>query len=264
MSNVGAVIFANNVDSLNYTHLAEFAADKISRHLEIPVTIISDENIASKYSVIGLNYNKHNIRYLTDYGKTTWLNMGRTRALELSPYDRTLVLDADYIINTDTLKTYLNTPVDFAIAREMYDPTTGNAFTVKLGSGQIDQCWATVMIFEKSNLAEKIFQLAEHVLNHYSYYHRLYDFKPAPLRNDYAFSIACHLLGGYGQLKFDMPGFQMVNCDFDTSVELVEDNSIVVSKLKNISGKTKRSLLRIHSDVHIQHKVSLLNGIYNV
>jgi hypothetical protein len=243
MSNIGAVLIANNTDRFNYEKLARISADKIERNLNIPTTIINVQK-------------EHNQRYV-NFGRVDWLNMGRTQAYELSPYDRTLLIDADMFVHTNTLTAHLNSNVDFAIARQMYDPTTGSYYVQNLGKSKIEQTWATIVIFNKSTLAKSIFDLAQHVLDHYRYYSLLYNFKDFPLRNDYAFSIACHILGGYGQKKFDIADYSLVNCDFNTDIKEINGDNILVTYNNN----KKKYLQRIRSDVHIQNKSSLFGLI---
>ena len=128
---------------------------------------------------------------------------------------------------------------------------------MKVGKTQVDQTWATLIIFNKSFQAESIFKLAQHVIDNYRYYSLLYNFKDFPIRNDYAFSIACHLLGGYGQRKFDIVGYNLCNCDFQTHVKQIDQNSVLVTYKK----ENKTDVMRIKSDVHIQDKVSLFEAI---
>jgi hypothetical protein len=244
MSKVGAVIIANDTEKFSYYELARIASERVTRHLGIPCSIINSDYY-------------YNSRFLSKtQEKIEWRNMGRTGAYDLSPYDRTLLIDADFLINTDALLPHINCSNDFAIARTIFDPTTGYKYVMKVGKSQIDQCWATVMIFNRSETAKNIFKLAQHVLNHYDYYHKLYNFNASPLRNDYAFSIACHLLGGYGLKKFDIANYSMPNCDFNTEVLEINKDDVLIKYTKE-----KTFVQRIKSDVHIQDKISLFEAI---
>lgn len=262
MSNIGAVIIANNSEKFNYVQLAEECAKRVKYHLNIPIAIISEHEIQSQTfdKVIHCTSHRPNQRLLGQ-NKYEWKNLDRIKAYELSPWDRTLLLDADLFINSNALKNHLNTTFDFAIARTCYDPTTGYDYVQKLGKTSIDQVWATLMIFNKSDLANKMFMLAEHVLDHWDYYHKLYNFNSFPLRNDYAFSIACHLLGGYGNTKFDLANYKLTNCDFNTKIKEIKFNNVLVSYKKQHGTQIKNYVQRIKSDVHMQDKISLFENI---
>lgn len=261
MSDVGAVLLADNTDKFDYIRLAEIAAEKIKQQLNIPVAIISTSTIESNIfdRCIVTEPQKLQNKRLVANTKVSWLNLNRTKVYDLSPWDRTLLIDADLFVNTDTLTNHLAANFNFAIARNMYNPTTGDEFVQKLGKTQIDQTWATLIIFNKSSLAKHIFEFAEYVLENYEYYHKLYNFNFFPLRNDYAFSIATHLLGGYGQTKFDIANYKLANCDFTTTIEQINHNNVLVSYMKN----NKKYIQRIFNDVHIQDKTSLFERINN-
>jgi hypothetical protein len=260
MSNTGAVIIANNTDNFDYIKLAEVAATKIKINLGIPVALITGSDIESDIfdKIIQLDPKETNKRYIREYaGHVSWLNMDRTAVYDLTPWDRTLLIDADFFVHTDALKNHLLSTADFAIARKLYDPTTGNDYVLKLGKSQIDQRWATVMIFNKSTVAKSIFEMAKHVFDHWYYYHKLYNFNFAPYRNDYAFTIACHLLGGYGTTDFDISNYTMPNCDFNTRINQLNMENILISYDKIVNTQPKTFVQRIKTDVHVQNKASL-------
>jgi hypothetical protein len=245
----GCIILANDTDEFQYTKLAKLAAARVSKHLGIPVEIISDEVDRENHRVIrGVN------------SKLKWKNLNRTKIYDITPWHRTLVIDADYIVNSDTLAAHLDADFDFAMVCDMYNPMTGDVFKPMMGYSTIQQMWATVMIFNKSDMAAKIFAMADHVLQHYEYYAKVYCCPPRPLRNDYAFTIACHLMGGYGNSDFALRGFRMANCDFNTKILEINENDVLIAQDRE-QGKTHIQRLR-GMDVHLQNKVSLF-GLIN-
>ena len=64
MSNIGAVIIANNTNEFDYIKLAEVAANKIKTHLDIPVALISGAEVESDVfdKIIQLNPKETNKR----------------------------------------------------------------------------------------------------------------------------------------------------------------------------------------------------------
>jgi hypothetical protein len=244
MSNIGAVILADNTDQFDYIKLANVTAERVQRKLNIPVEIITTDS-------------KKNQR-LYKNEKVEWRNLSRTSAYALSLFDRTIIIDADYFVNDDALLPHVHASFDFAIAKDMYDPVTGNPYVQQMGKSGIAQLWATVMIFNKSKIAENIFAMADHVLEHYAYYAKLYNFNTFPKRNDYAFTIACHLMGGYGNTDFSLKNFRLINCDFNTNVENINDDDILIS-YNRVEGK--KHVQRVKSDLHIQNKNRLFELI---
>ena len=233
----GCLILADNTDDFDYVKLAHIAAARVERHLDIPVTVISPSLVADNTRT-----------FPGQTGRYQWKNLGRTKAYELSPYDRTLVIDADFLINSDALLPHMQGSFDFGMIRDMYDPLTGNAFTPHLGYSTIAQMWATVMIFNKSDLAEKLFNMAEHVLENYPYYSRLYNFNPMP----------CHVLGGYGATDYSLK-YRMVNCDFNAEILELNDDDVLIRYQKQ---PDRYHVQRLSStDLHLQNKISLFGCI---
>lgn len=122
--------------------------------------------------------------------------------------------------------------------------------------------WATLMMFDKTSNVEKIFTMAQHVIDHYEYYSKLYNFNVWPIRNDYAFSVACHVIGGYGITDYSLKNYNMFNCDFNTELlELNSDNFLIGYKKQN-KVETKTFVQRLkNTDVHFQDKKSLFARI---
>ena len=259
MSDLGAVIIADNTDNFDYIKLAGIAAGKVKKHLGIPVALITSENITDGFDhIIKTEYPRDNKR-LVERNTVEWRNLNRTKAYDLTPFDRTLLIDADYLINNDALLPHCLANFNFAIAKNLYDPATGSPYTLPLGKSKLEQLWATIMIFNKCELAAKIFAMSEHVLEHYLYYSKLYQFNSFPLRNDYAFTIACHLMGGYGQTDFSLRNHAMFNCDFNTEVEQLNDDDVLISYNKTESKKHVQRLKNV--DIHIQNKTTLFEKI---
>lgn len=244
----GCLILADNTDEFDYVGLASLAKDRVEKFLNIPCIVLSQDTVTENTRT-----------FPGRSGKFTWNNLNRTKAYELSPYDRTLLIDADFFIASDTLTPHIDGDFDFAMVRDMYNPATGAEFKPTLGNTKIRQLWATVMIFNKSDAAKSIFEMADHVLCHYPYYSRLYGFNSTPLRNDYAFTIACHILGGYGQTSYELKNYKMINCDFNTEIIEINEDDVLIGYAKE---ENKRHLQRLRkTDVHLQNKISLFECI---
>ena len=244
----GCCIFAYNTNEINYFNQALEAANRVSKYLNLPVTIFTNENKSCNHNVIVTDVPEINYKL-----RSSWFNRNRTKAFELSPYEKTLLIDSDYYINTDTLSFHLKSIKPFLIAKEVYNPKKGIKQTFNLGRSHIPMLWATVMIFDKSDEARSIFECAKLVEKHYEYYSLYYKFKPYPIRNDYIFSIACHLMGGYGCTSYEIKNYPIVNCDLEIYYEKLLDNKLVY-KYENVKIYANR-LQNI--DLHLLNKDQL-------
>ena len=129
----------------------------------------------------------------------SFYNKDRADAYELSPYDETIIVDADYLILSDALNNCWGHNNEFMmnwsyedIMYEREDPTLR-----KLHPTGITMYWATVVYFKKGNFAEQFFKTVKHVRDNRQYYQSVYKWPGNLYRNDYSFSIAAHMLGGF-------------------------------------------------------------------
>ena len=184
---VGALIFARNNEQIDYVAMAHWSAKNIERHLGIPTHIVTD------------NAPNDNTRHFTDVGTVTWHNLNRMNAYQLSPWDRTLVLDADYVVASDQLKSLLEVDQDFLAHRWAYDVTGKNNFEGLnyFGNNCMPMWWATVMMFRKSNQTRLIFETMQMVRDNWNHYRNLYKNTTATYRNDHALSIALGVVNGH-------------------------------------------------------------------
>jgi len=183
----GALIFARNNEEIDYVAMAHWSACNIKRHLGIPTHIVTD------------NAPNSNTRHFTDVGNVTWHNHNRMDAYRLSPWDRTLVLDADYIVAGNQLKSLLEADQDFLAHRWAYDVTGCNTFEGLnyFGNNCMPMWWATVMMFRRSRYAELIFSSMQMIRDNWTHYRNLYKNNSPTYRNDHALSIALGIVNGH-------------------------------------------------------------------
>ena len=183
----GAVIFARNNEQIDYVAMARWSAKNIERHLGIPTHIVTDDAPSD------------NTRHFTDVGTVTWHNHNRMDAYRLSPWDRTLVLDADYVVASNQLQSILEVDQDFLAHRWAYDVTGCNTFEGlnSFGNNCMPMWWATVMMFRKSKQAELIFDSMQMIKDNWTHYRNLYKNSIVTYRNDHALSIALGIVNGH-------------------------------------------------------------------
>jgi hypothetical protein len=193
----GALIFAFNNEQTDYVSMAEWSAKNIERHLGIPTRIVTNKDVATSGT---------NQRWFGDYETTvTWHNESRTDAYTLSPWDQTLVLDADYVVASDQLKTLLESNQDFLAHRLAYDVVGVNDFSGLnyFGYNQMPMWWATVMMFRKTAYTQHIFECMAMIKNNWTHYKKLYRNYSPSYRNDHALTIALGTVNGH---TLDYPG----------------------------------------------------------
>jgi hypothetical protein len=199
----GALIFAFNNESTDYITMAAWSAKNIRRWLNIPVAIVtdcSDHNRTRTFDqVINAVPAAGGTRWFEDYQATvTWHNAGRTDAYSLTPWDRTLVLDADYVVASNQLKILLDSDQDFLAHAGAYDITGTDNFANlnEYGEHHMPMSWATVMMFRRSEYAELIFDCMKMIQANWRHYKDLYQMPGSTFRNDYALSIALTIVNG--------------------------------------------------------------------
>lgn len=269
----GAIIFAQNNSSIDYTKLAVFAASKIAEHLKIPVSLITD----NKRWLLN-TYPDHNFDQVIEIpssqqvqkkkfydgslaSKTLeWKNLSRNQVYNLTPYDRTLVIDSDYIINSSVLKSALDNNYDFQIYQNSFDLAIDrdNTEFKRINQYTIPFYWATVFVFQKNTIMEAFFNLIDYIKTNWSYYRLLYNIDSPLFRNDFAFSIAIHIMNGKtdGNFAMELPGKMIYALDSDILVSTDGDKMKFLTQKKDFLGEY--TLVKTTGlDVHVINKMSL-------
>ena len=180
----GVVIFATNTSETDYVGMAEQNARLIKHYMGLPTTIVSAQDTGS------------NKRFSTDTGTfVEWKNFGRHEAYAASPYDETIVVDADYLVFDDSLSKLFNSNFDYLLFnKNRYVNITEQINT--MGPYSLPFVWATAFLFRKTERARLFFELVGKIKRNYDYYRLLYNIREGNFRNDYAFAIAHYILSG--------------------------------------------------------------------
>jgi len=180
----GVVIFATNTAETDYVGIAEQNARLIKHYMGLPTTIVSAKDTGS------------NKRFSTDTGTfVEWKNFGRHEAYEASPYDDTIILDADYLILDDSLLGLFGTNFDYLLFNKNRYINIEQQPGV-MGPHSLPYVWATAVLFRKSERTKMFFDLVARIKRNYEYYRLLYNIRESNFRNDYAFAIAHYILNG--------------------------------------------------------------------
>lgn len=279
----GALIFAQNTVGVDYVKLALFAAKRVKEHLGIPVSLATDstdwlsfypEHTEVFDKVIPIVGNTNQQKRFYDgtlvYKMAEWKNLTRNQAYDITPYDRTLVLDSDYIINSDTLVKALNNDYTFQIYRKSFDLALNrdNSCFQRINQYSIPFYWGTVFIFEKTASTRSLFDLIEYIKTNWEYFRIIYKIDAPNFRNDFAFSIAIHIMNGNteGDFAQELPGLMTYTLDRDIMVEMKNNKMKFLVEKAHYPGEY--TLVSTNAtDVHVMNKQSLtrfIDGGYGV
>jgi len=212
----GIVAFAYNTNQVDYVAIAEKTLSVASRILGLPYTVISD-NYAAEFN---------NTRYSIDTDSfVQWKNIGRSAAYDLSPYDETLVIDVDYIVQDTNLLKIFKQSWDYLLLRHSNSLT--QEYNEYMGNNSLPYVWATVFAFRKTDRAKQYFDLVKRIQHNYEYYKALFNVQGGSFRNDYAFSMADIILNGYTVSDIGIPG-TMLTVDTPINSITIKDNFLVI------------------------------------
>jgi hypothetical protein len=195
----GVLIFALGSGDIDYVSIAAWNANRIARHLDLPVSLVTDQTSVSgpfDQVIVIEKISAQEQRWFEDLGSTTaWNNLGRCDAFDLSPYDRTLLLDADYVISSDVLRPVIDS-AGFWCFRDAITPGASPNWEY-FGKQKHPQYWATAVAFSKDTHSEMIFDIMRMIQQHWPHYLNLYQIDSTLFRNDYALSMAVTIANGH-------------------------------------------------------------------
>jgi len=234
---------------LKYTELVKVAGNLARRHLNLPIGVVSDQPIVgfdeqiivekpadalSRHVLLGNTHESYN-----------WYNDYRRQLYNLTPWDQTLLLDADYFLQSNQYLKCFEFDAPFQIIKNVYDPTGRNSFAnySRLPNRSIPQTWATAMYWNRS--AKTHFEYANMIAENYKYYARVFGFSHKQFRNDMIFSVVSHML----------PSYVMPWPMWMTS----SDCKLLSADQRGLKLQYNNSVMRIKNDLHVLSKDTMLN-----
>lgn len=259
----GFLIFAHDNERIEYGLLALSQAKRINKILSRPVSIVLDSttqhNLTTNYpgweehfdQVIESESPVHQTKRYGEAGnQLTFHNLDRTDAYRLTPYDETIVIDTDIIIQSTNLNKLWNNEEDLLVCDTSTD-LWGNKtqeFTW-VSDKSIKFYWATIFYFRKTEFTELFFNRCQWAKENYHWLAHVYEIPPRPVRNDFIWSIVLHDLGHPAKT---IP-FNLKYCTYDDTV--IEGSP---SAVKVLSDNT---LFKISQDLHMFNKYNLIDLI---
>lgn len=255
----GILVFAFNNEQINYIKQAEFLAKRAMQYCNLKTTLVTDIPLKSDVFENIILFDKklaHTNKTYRDGDNSVKLqfkNVARIYAYNISPYDETIVLDSDIIICNDHYNKVFDQADDLLMYSDAYDITDErdkNEFKYVSDIG----CrfyWATCIYFRKTNRTQMFFNLVQHVYENYHYYKTLYELPTRVYRNDYAFSIAVHIMNNFVNTPIGkFPGTLYYSTDRDFILHIDKQDILFLSE-KNKPIKTKSQ------NIHAMNKFNL-------
>ena len=263
---VGALLFAFDSE-IKYTKLAVECAKRIKQYLDIPVTLVTNIKLDTdifENQILVTKPDGKNKRYWTDTGEvTSWYNFGRNSAIDLTPYDRTLLIDIDYIVNSDSLRSLLNCTQPFLCHQYVHNADLSKCQIITLGSKNTQMWWATVVVFDKSVFSQDVFDCWKMVEQNYKHYANLFGFDYNNFRNDFALSIALLLANGNTiPDQCDIP-WPLLTANADIPVTYKDNTWWIEYKVHERGKLIPKKISLKNQDIHVIGK-SYLEKIYEL
>jgi len=235
----------NNValvtDEQGKTLLEEYNGTKYFSHIIIHEN--KDEGVGPNTNA---NSNMRGMRSGKDNIRMAWKNQTRADAYNLSPFDKTLLLDADYFVFDNMLDILFDTDKNVLCGRHV-EEISYQDFLIdydRIHHQSIELYWATVLYFTKSNESKMLFDIMNWVKKNWQYFSKLYKFEASRnFSNDYAVSIAIHMLQGkVATNEYALP-FKLM-CSADKNIML--DSQKFVYRYKNDWSGSRLPIQNVH------------------
>ena len=247
--NRGTLLFAFDNELVQYTKIALYNKRRIEKHYRHEVVIVSDKKVDDTTIVIEADSALSNSRNYLELGNASFRNSNRCNALDLTPFDETILLDVDYFVNTPTINRIWSGEC-LKVSRFAFD--INNSFLPKdvltISEDSLKMYWATIVCFSKDTLSKEFFKNWKEVVANYDLYKKLFSL-PNQLRNDFAITIALYKTLDYTQNSLvDLP--VSIPTAFENTKVVLQQDSFDVFLLS-------QSTVSIFSDLHIINKRSL-------
>ena len=194
----GVLMYCFDTPDTQYHRMANRSMALVQKNLGLPVTVVTDASTLDNWA------HKPNVDFVTIESEKTnsklgrpWYNVERHQSYDHSPYDVTMVLDADYFCFSHKLLKYTNTHYDFLVHKSSHDVSGVDGMNNQRAS-VIDMVWATVLIFKKTPKVKAVFDTVELIKQNYQHFCDLYRVTYRNFRNDFAFAIALNQIYGFG------------------------------------------------------------------
>lgn len=278
----GVCMFVYNNDQLDYTKFAILAAQYAKKSMNnISVTAITDDgtlgwmqqsvgdevidrcfdNVVIDNVTHDTNMRKHMDSPWTEFN-AQFSNSNKHEVHTLTPYERTLLIDTDYLLMNNDFAYLFDSDINVGMHRyAVYiggDAPYRNE--VSLNDAGINHWWSTVVYFDQSDESKMFFDIWSHVKDNWEYYSLLYQFPKQLFRTDFCVSIAAHMMNGMnnGDTIHDFCNWPLINMDQKDDIAKVNNYDDVVFIKHDRKEQWKNILVRHQKqNLHIMNKRAL-------
>ena len=259
----GFLLFAHNNEEIDYGILAAWTAKRIATWLDKPVSLVADAHTLKSLEQKGLlKYFDQTITSEPTYTQfkryqdkqLSFHNYDRCSAWDLTPYDETMVIDTDIVIQSSAMNKVWNSSADLGVCKKSVDAfdvrTTATEF-LRLSDPGVNFYWATQFYFRKTDESRVFFETCKWVRTNYNWLRNIYGIFKL-LRNDHIWSIALHELGGTQNATWcaTLP-WTLIHVTDNVNIQSISDNSITL--YNELSG-----VRRVYNhDIHVMNKFDL-------
>lgn len=279
----GVCLFAYNNTEINYAKIAYLCALSVKKYMKHNTTAIivdygTEAYLNSQFSTEQLDRAfdyiiahdvtpvkntrvNHDSPYTTFNSQFT--NHNKHQIYEYSPFDRTLLIDTDFVIANNSLDGIFETERELA----MYDTAINLrndlplAPEIRLHPGGINMWWSTVVYFRKTPFAKLFFDMWEHIRDNWDFYKFRYGFPGHMYRTDYAASIAVHIMNGMieNDMVDTLPGDFMRFQDQKDDILHIHDSNDIVFLANDQNQHWKDLAVRMQDEnIHVMNKRSIM------
>jgi hypothetical protein len=183
----------------------------------------------------------------------TFQNFDRCQAWDLTPYDETIIIDTDVVVQSTMLNKLWGSAHNM-IACQKSRHVLGHPHTEfdYVSPHGVKFFWATEFYFRKNDESQLFFETCKWIKDNYWWHAKIHDFDSRLVRNDFLWSLAIHYLGGAAGSDWMpiMPWTLPYSMDRGMILELT-DRSVVL-------GHESNQLCRVTGkDVHVMNKIDL-------
>ena len=273
MTSRGIVFLAENNEKINYVSLAIVAAFLAKDKMKMPTALLVDNKsyASSDKALLKKAFDEIIIipptmlkqeRLYSSYDmqeRLSYKNENRINVYDYTPFNETLILDADYLIYDNSLNVvWGNEHLMISSKSKSVLNNELGIFDRRLFDKGIKIRWATVFYFQKGPMAKRFFKLVKEIRKNYFYYTHIYQTRYKYYRNDYAFSIAAHMLNDFndnGYAVKELPIEILTSLPYDIIHRITKDYIQLLSK----DYLTPNYLpVRLSMNVHILNKFDLM------
>lgn len=296
MTSTGVCLFVYNTEQIDYSKLALLAARYVKSNMKNnTVALVTDDwtwnwlnthhpkslidEVIDEVVIANDNAEEKNIRVHHDSPwtqfKSKFRNSNKHEIIKYTPFDRTLLIDVDYIVQNHSLDYLFDSDNSVALYKNAVSLNNLKPHSDEqtLGPLGIPMFWSTVVYFDKNQEETRLFfDMWAHIKENYEFYKFLYGFSGDMYRTDFCVSIAAHTLEGAlpGNTISEIADGPMIYMSQKDDIVHINSVDEWIYLVNNRSENWKDILVNVKKEnVHVMNKRALdrhydkLIGMFN-